>query len=1047
MRAAKDSERAQKAEAASTGQLWDSYLAQARAIRLVPEAGRHEKIFNVVSNAAAIRKNAALRSEAIAGLALSDLEINSALRPMPKNIDLVELDGALERYAYGNTTGEVFVCRMSDDAVLAKFSAQSSGPGTRLAVRGVVFSPDGGLLAARFAGGAVAVWDLQTQEQLLVSGADVTNSPIAGMTFWRDGKNFSFGDADAQGQITIFDLAEKKKIQSAIRLDGRPFRFRPGTMEVAVASDNRVDIFPFPGETPLQTLQSPTRIYVMAWSPDGTLLAASTEDGDIYLWDVVHHSQRICHGHSEPCVRLAFSPDGQLLASGSRDGTTRLWETAQGQNLLVATEGIASLFSRDGRRIGYYKLTASNADGANSKLTTGYGVWQLAASEGYDQLACPKSEGAFLSVDLSPSGRWCIATQSRGVRIWDLKNGARENFFPGTELQSVRMTPDETALFVCNGKNLERWPFLADEGGVKIDPSLNQVVELPDGKGARAIALSLDGKWGLVELSDLRLAMLNLASNAPPVFLAASSRQASLRTPASPTGAGRFAISPDGRWAVTGFGIGEKDRPMVWDAQTGKLVTALDFGSAVVVFSPDGRRLGTAGPANFAVWSVGDWQLLNKFDRDETGVSQGSMAFRRDSDEIAVTRTRQLAQLRDGLTNTAYADLISPQPQSVNSIRMSLDGSVLVTASATDKLQVWHLDVLRKKLAALHLDWRMPESATGAKVAVVKKNSSSVKITLIASLVGFGLAALFALASLRRHRMAITSYLAAEARSAQRNREFEIAKVELMHSQKMQALGTLATGIAHDFNNLLSVIRMSNKLIGRETKSNQDIQENVADIESAVMQGKGVVSSMLGYARHETDAAGPVDLSVVVEETVSLLSKEFLSGLALTLELDREAAKVNVRRSRVEQLLLNLIVNASEAMQGKGKLKITLHQLETMPARRFALRPAAAEHFIELTVADSGPGIAVENQLRIFEPFFTTKRSGAQAGTGLGLSLVHTIAQQDGLGLSVASELNQGAVFSILIPVSPQTPPVRETHSSQNPALPYAGGANDGNRK
>jgi signal transduction histidine kinase len=270
---------------------------------------------------------------------------------------------------------------------------------------------------------------------------------------------------------------------------------------------------------------------------------------------------------------------------------------------------------------------------------------------------------------------------------------------------------------------------------------------------------------------------------------------------------------------------------------------------------------------------------------------------------------------------------------------------------------------------------------------------------------------------LRRHREAIAGYLAAETKAAIRNREFEIAKVELMHSQKMQALGSLATGIAHDFNNLLSVIRMSNKLIGRETKANADIQENVAEIEQAVMQGKSVVSSMLGYARTEDAVVGPTDISSVVEDTVSLLSKEFLSGIALTLELDRTAPKVNVSRGRLEQILLNLVVNASEAMQNNGKLKIAVHRCSSLPPKRYALRPATANDFIEMTVADSGPGIAPENQLRLFEPFFTTKRAGAKAGTGLGLSLVYSIAQQDGLGLSVESEPDQGASFTIVVPV------------------------------
>ena len=1006
MHAARNFVRAEVAEAASAERLWNSYIAQARAERLTPEAGRREKIFSVISNAAAIRKDPTLRSEAVASLALSDIEVELPLRAVPKGIDQVELDSSLEHYAFGNTAGDVFVGSVKDGTANRQiFQAQMLGPGTRLPVRSVVFSPDGSKLAARFSGGALVVWELATQERLIASGLEATNLLIAGISFWPDTNKISFGDADALGQITIFDFAAKARVSSAIHVGARPFRFRPGKMEVAVVGDNRVDLFRYPEETPVQSLETSTRVYALAWSPDGTRLAVSTEDGDLTLWDMVRGTQRIFRGHSEPCVRLTFSPNGKLLASGSRDGTTRFWDVAQGQTVVVATEGLAGVFSRDGQRVGFWKPSE------------GYGIWRLVNNEGYDLLVCPKSEGAFLSVDLSPSGRWCIATQSKGVRIWDLENNAHETFIPGTDLQSARITPDESALYVCGRNNLERWPFQTTKGGATIDPAATQVVVLPGGKGVRAIALSLDGRWAMVELSDLRLAVINLTTNTAPVFLAESSRQPSLRTPGSPTGAGRFAISPDGHWAVTGFGVGKEDHPMVWDARTGQLVTTLPFGSAVVAFSPDGRRLGAAGTATFAIWSVADWQLLNRFDRDEAGVTQGSVAFLQDSDEIAVTRTRQFAQLRSALTPETYTDLIGPELQSVNSIRMSLDGRVLVTASATDKLQVWHLDVLRQKLETLKLDWRRgldnpAEPATAKRVA-----SSTVQMTLIGSLAGFCLAALFALATLRQHRQAIAGYLAAETKAAARNREFEIAKVELMHSQKMQALGSLATGIAHDFNNLLSVIRMSNKLIGRETRASADIQENVSDIEQAVMQGKHVVGSMLGYARTEDIVAGPTEISSVVEDTVSLLSKEFLSGIALTLELDREVPRVVVSRGRLEQILLNLVVNASEAMQGKGKLKLALHLRGNLPVKRYALRPHHADQFIELTVTDSGPGIAPENQLRLFEPFFTTKRSGAKAGTGLGLSLVYAIAEQDGLGLSVESAPEQGATFTIVVPV------------------------------
>ena len=227
MHAARNFSRAEQAEAASTERLWNSYVAQARAVRLTSEAGRRAKIFNVVSNAAAIRINAALRSEAMASLALSDIETEQPLRAIPKGVEQVEMDSSLTHYAYGNAAGEVTVCDLSEGTNRQVLQAQALGPGLRQPVRSLVFSPDGSKLAARFSGGALVIWELATQERLLTSGLQATNLLIAGISYWPDTNKISFGDADAEGKITVFDFAAKAKVSTAIRVGTRPFRFRP----------------------------------------------------------------------------------------------------------------------------------------------------------------------------------------------------------------------------------------------------------------------------------------------------------------------------------------------------------------------------------------------------------------------------------------------------------------------------------------------------------------------------------------------------------------------------------------------------------------------------------------------------------------------------------------------------------------------------------------------------------------------------------------------------------------------------------------------------
>ena len=446
----------------------------------------------------------------------------------------------------------------------------------------------------------------------------------------------------------------------------------------------------------------------------------------------------------------------------------------------------------------------------------------------------------------------------------------------------------------------------------------------------------------------------------------------------------------------------------------------------MVGFSPDGRWLGLAGMNVNSIWSTGGWKLQKLISRDDASLVHGALAFV-GGGLIAASRTRQTVQLYDWQAGEKICDLVAPLAQSVNSLRISTDGSTLVMATASDMVEVWRLGELRQALAAMKLDWGMHLPAAGIVPPAGRYGAGSWQVAVIISLGGFALITVLALLTLRRHRRAIERFVIAEAKAARRNRELDHVKVELMHSHKMQALGTLATGIAHDFNNLLSVVRMSNKLIGRQAPGDPEIQENVTDIEQAVLQGKNVVRAVLGYVRTGQESDAPAAAGQVVEETVALLSREFLSGITLTSELQSNAPKVALGRGQLEQILLNLVVNASEAMQGEGRLKIGLH---TRPAGEFPaliLRPRPAERHLELVVTDSGPGISPEIRDRIFEPFFTTKGGGAKPGTGLGLSLVYSIAQSAGLGLGVESEPGRGTAFTVLLPVA--APPVRESHS------------------
>jgi WD40 repeat protein/nitrogen-specific signal transduction histidine kinase len=1012
LRAAQNLRRAEKAERDGREKLWNAYVAQARAMRAAAEAGHRQIALGVISNAIAIRPSSELRTEAMACFALSDFAQEGQLLPTPRDLAGVEVSPDLERYAYGDAQGTVFLCDAHDGKHLAEFDAKDLGNAAQVPAGDLCFSPNGRALAARFAGGTVVVWDLETHQRLMVSGVSSNRVTMTGLSFLaltglafsRDSSQIIFSDAEMGGQLCVFDVSTGRKLSSSIKVGMRLFRIRPDMEQVALASENKVTLVDYASGTNVQTLTHSARVAMMAWGPLGDQLAVSCEDGDIYLWDVARGTAHLFPGHSERCVRMGFSPDGSLLFSSSRDGTTRLWDVSL-RHAIAAGEGIAHTFAPDGRRVGFWRPW------------DGVGIWRILPSQYYSVHGCARSEGPLFTIDLSPSGRWCVATQDKGFRVWDIEAGAKETYVAVPGVYCVRVAPDDQSLFICSQKGLEVWPLSTNQtGALELKASHAKAVTLPPGGSVRAVSLSLDGRWAAVEMADHPFCVVDLKEERAPVIFKERWRAVSYKGPGSPTGAGRFAISPDGRWVVTGFNFGSDDVPKVWDARTGELAATLPAQTSVAGFSPDGRRLGLAGVDRYSIWSTGDWKLEKEFVRDESSVAHGTLAFTKDSGLLAIARTRQIVSLRSTATGEQFDDLIGPTPQSVNSVRLSLDGSVLVTATANDMVEIWRLRKLRQQLAGMNLDWN--DAGTPRQAAQIQTVGwRAWQTTLVASLAGFGLAAVAAVLTLRRHRAAIERFVAAEVKAAQRNRELETAKVELMHSQKMQALGTLATGIAHDFNNLLSVIRMSNTLVGRESKSNAEIQEHVTDIELAVLQGKSLVGSMLGYARNDNGDGGPTDVEAVVETTVSLLSREFLNGVAVTLELDREAPAVGVGRGRLEQILLNLVVNGSEAMQGQGKLQILVHARSSLPDRPYTLRPREAASYIELSVIDSGPGIAPAIGERLFEPFFTTKRSGAKPGTGLGLSLVYSIAEQEGLGLSVESEQGKGAAFTVVIPV------------------------------
>ena len=172
----------------------------------------------------------------------------------------------------------------------------------------------------------------------------------------------------------------------------------------------------------------------------------------------------------------------------------------------------------------------------------------------------------------------------------------------------------------------------------------------------------------------------------------------------------------------------------------------------------------------------------------------------------------------------------------------------------------------------------------------------------------------FAGLAFNRHRQLLRSYAEVEQKVAQRTQELEIANRQLLHSQKMNALGALAAGIAHDFNNILSIIKGSAQIIEDNLDDPEKVRTRVDRIKTVVEQGAGIVKAMLGFSRESAEPPAPCDLNAVLDDTVKLLGDRFLREVQVTLERAPALPEVTCSKDFIQQVLLNFILNAAESM-------------------------------------------------------------------------------------------------------------------------------------
>lgn len=653
-------------------------LAQARIERMSDQPGRRARALAAIEQAARLRPTSELRNEAIAALALIDLEVLPASTNMVVPGKLLAVDTAGERCAALQANGDVEVRHLRDGRLLARF------PAGRPDVRDAVFSRAGPLLLLRFGDGRSSVWSLDPSPRELpvrLPPLFIWTDQAAEAAFSADGR--LLGVIGADGRVRLFDT-ESWEERRGIRHEDAAQRisFSPSGATLAIGGGGQVRLWNLADHTPRRTIPVREEVFAFGWFPDERRLVTAAYSGSMAVLDLETGESQILAGHTTTVSTVAVDARGELIISSSYDGSTKVWDAAYGDRLLTSATRLAVGFNTE-RDV----VWGESGDRR-------FGFWPVTRSRSFQSLNLGRRR--VYSMALSPEGRWLFTGDGATWRLWDLRarREVASRHSPAASHPILRLNHPE--LLTLGEETLLRWPLHLNpsDGAVEIgEPAI--LLKEPGAEFQRG-SVSPDGRW-LALAGHRKSCIIDLENPAHVV-------------PFSPNHSQSYAaMGPDGTGVVVGSFYGGVS---AWDARTGAFgLTVITNRNSPVAYSPDGRWLATSAPSGCHVWDTAARRLHRHFPSDAAVVEGGAISFSGDSRVLAWSPRGRDIRLIDVASGEELAALAGPHTEKIANLAWSAGDSQLVALTSESVVEVWNLDALRGELTRLGLDWETHDAA------------------------------------------------------------------------------------------------------------------------------------------------------------------------------------------------------------------------------------------------------------------------------------------------------------------------------------------------